>query len=773
MAAAGSWVGRKEPGRRVNKRVGVNIQGIVQGVGFRPFVYRLAQTHQLAGWVMNTPSGVLLEAQGASDGVRCFLAGLRNQAPALAVITDVQTKEIPLGIGEGFAIRPSGGSGEQVQIAPDGDVCDDCLRELFDPADRRYRYPFINCTNCGPRYSIIRGVPYDRDRTTMSGFIMCAACLDEYEDPGHRRFHAQPNACRNCGPRLRLLDGQGHEVAGEPLVNALSLLQAGGILAIKGLGGYHLAVDAGNEAAVTELRRRKHRDQKPFAIMAPDLASLTRYVKYDSTEARLLQGPERPIVLLRKRQPCLIAPQVAPGNGYFGVMLPYTPLHHLLLRDQFPALVMTSGNLADEPICYQDDQALLRLAPIADFFLIHDRDIYIRNDDSVIRVFRGQPVFLRRSRGYAPRPIALPAIQPSVLAVGGELKGATCLTRGSQAFLSQHLGDLQNVATLHSLEETVCHLQNLLQVQPQVVAHDLHPDYLTTTYAESLAGVTRFAVQHHHAHLASCMAENALEGEVIGVICDGTGYGADGTIWGGEFLVGGYQSYRRLGHLRLVPLPGGDAAVREPWRMALAYLYEMFGEEQFDLSLPCMAAVEAPDRKLFLQMLQRRLNTPLTSSCGRLFDAVASLIGVRQRVDYEGQAAIELEALAESSLVADHYPFSLCDVEGRLVLDLGEMLRVLIQEVRYDRPRADLARRFHNTLTVAMSVVCEKIRMATGLERVALSGGVFQNRLLSDGLCTRLEMKGFQVFTQRLVPPNDGGLALGQAIIAGRSISCV
>ncbi len=757
----------------MNKRVRVSVQGIVQGVGFRPFVYRLATACHLTGWVMNTPSGVVLEVQGAAGEVRCFLADLQVQAPPLAAITAVQSEELPLAAGEGFVIRPSGGSGEAVQIAPDGDVCDDCLRELFDPADRRYRYPFINCTNCGPRYSIIRGVPYDRARTTMAGFAMCAACRTEYEDPGHRRFHAQPNACPDCGPQLRLLDGQGCEVAGEPLAAAIELLQAGRILAVKGLGGYHLAVDACNEVAVMELRRRKHRDQKPFALMAPDLATLTGYAECDSSAAKLLQGPERPIVLLPKRRPSPIAAQVAPDNGYFGIMLPCTPLHHLLLRDRFPALVLTSGNLADEPICYQDEDALQRLASVADFFLIHDREIHTRSDDSVIRVFRGQPVFLRRSRGYAPRPIGLPATQPSVLAVGAELKGAICLTRGGQAFLSQHLGDLQNAATLRSLEQTVDHLQNILQIRPQLVAHDLHPDYLSTTYAESLADLPRVAVQHHHAHLASCMAENALEGEVIGVICDGTGYGPDGTIWGGEFLVGGYERFERLGHLRPVPLPGGDAAVREPWRMALAYLYELFDDRVFELSLPCTAALAPSDRKLFLQMLQRRLNTPLTSSCGRLFDAVASLLGLRQKVAYEGQAAIALEALAETSPVTDHYPFSLTEVEGRLVLDVGDMLRVLVGEIRCDRPRAALARRFHNTLAVAASAVCETIRTTTGLERVVLSGGVFQNRLFSEGLCARLEEKGFQVFTQRLAPPNDGGLALGQAIIAGRSILCV
>ncbi|MGE4542596.1 MAG: carbamoyltransferase HypF [Pedobacter sp.] len=757
----------------MTKRVRVHIQGIVQGVGFRPFVYRLAAAHALSGWVMNTPAGVVLEAQGQTHAIRRFLVDLQDQVPPLALVSGVQTGEMPVTEAEGFVIRPSGDCGEEVQIAPDSAVCADCLAELFDPSDRRYRYPFINCTNCGPRYSIIYGAPYDRPLTSMAGFSMCETCLAEYQDPSQRRFHAQPNACPDCGPRLSLRDGQGSGVSGDPLAAAIELLKAGSILAVKGLGGYHLAVDAGNQAAVAELRRRKNRDEKPFALMAPDLATIVAFAHCTPTEARLLQGPEAPIVLLRKRDQQLIAPQVAPANGYYGVMLPYTPLHHLLLRDKFNALVMTSGNLADEPICYRDADAMARLAPMADYVLSHDRDIHMRCDDSVIRVLREQPVFLRRARGYTPRPIALPASQPPVLAVGGELKGAACLTRGDQAFLSQHIGDLQNVATLDSLAQTVTHLQDILQIRPQLVAHDLHPDYLSTRFAESLSDLPRVAVQHHHAHMASCMAENALEGEVIGVIFDGTGFGADGTIWGGEFLVGGYQRFERLGHLRPMPLPGGDAVAREPWRMALSYLYESFGEKLFDLSLPCTAAVQPADRKLFLQMLQRRLNAPLTSSCGRLFDAVASLLGLRQQVAYEGQAAIELEALAETSPVTDHYPFNLTEVEGRLVVEFGDMLQRLVREVQHDYPRAAMARRFHNSLAVAASAVCENIRTVTGHDRVVLSGGVFQNRLLCEGLCARLETAGFQVFNQRLAPPNDGGLALGQAIIAGRSISCV
>ncbi|HEY6838816.1 MAG TPA: carbamoyltransferase HypF, partial [Geobacteraceae bacterium] len=518
------------------RRVRVEIEGIVQGVGFRPFVYRLAAERRLAGWVKNTPAGVVLEAEGEAAAVAGLLESLEREAPPLAVITGVHASDVPV-VGEsGFVIAPSEGGESGVEIAPDGDVCPDCLRELFDPADRRYRYPFINCTNCGPRYSIITGIPYDRPLTTMAGFAMCPACRVEYEDPGNRRFHAQPNACPACGPRLRLVDGAGRSIDGDPVAAAVGLLRAGKILAVKGVGGYHLAVDAGNDEAVVELRRRKERDEKPFALMAYDLAAIGRFALVDDMAARLLSGPERPIVLLKKGEGTAIAPAVAPANGWFGVMLPSSPLHHLLLRESFAALVMTSGNVSDEPIAYRDDEARERLARIADYFLDHDREIHTRCDDSVIRVFRGEPLFLRRSRGYVPRGVRLPAAQPSVLAVGAELKATICLTRGERGYLSQHIGDLKNAATLASLEESARHLQQVLDIRPAAVAHDLHPDYLSRGFAEALAGIPLVGVQHHHAHMASCMAEHGLDGEVIGVIFDGTGFGTDGTVWGGEFL---------------------------------------------------------------------------------------------------------------------------------------------------------------------------------------------------------------------------------------------
>lgn len=750
------------------KRMRITIEGIVQGVGFRPFLFRLAERNGITGWVKNTTAGVVAEAEGDDSLLAAFVAAIEGEAPPLAVIASIATEDIPPAGDAAFTILGSEGSAGTVRVAPDGDVCPDCLRELFDPADRRYRYPFITCTNCGPRYSLITAVPYDRPNTTMASFPLCDACRAEYEDPGDRRFHAQPVACPGCGPRLRLVDSDDRELAGDPVEAAAALLAAGKIVAVKGLGGYHLAADALNDAAVRELRRRKCRDEKPFAVMAPDLEAVRSFALPDAVEERLLAGPEHPIVLLRKRPGNGISPLVAPAGGYFGTMLPYTPLHHLLLRDRFTALVMTSGNLSDEPIAYKDAEARERLAAIADYFLVHDREIHTRTDDSVIRVFRGTPLFLRRSRGYVPREVRLPVELPAVLAVGAELKGTICLARGDRAVMSQHIGDLKNAATLASLAETTAHLQGLLEISPAIVAHDLHPDYLSTSFAEGLGGgLRRVPVQHHHAHLASCMAENGLDGQVIGVIFDGTGYGEDGTIWGGEFLVGGYGGYRRAGHLRQVPLPGGDAAVKEPFRMALAYLYDACGDGLFDLPLPWLGDIGEPERALYLRMLERRINSPLTSSCGRLFDAVAALTGVRGRISYEGQAAMELEALAEQSDTAAVYPYILVNRDETVEIDFRLMIRALAEDVTAGRPKAEMARACHSTIAAAVADVCGHIRSRCGLNRVVLSGGVFQNKLLTEGVCQSLLEKDFLVHTHRLVPPNDGGLALGQAVVAG------
>jgi hydrogenase maturation protein HypF len=733
-------------------------------------VFRLAARHHLAGWVRNTPAGVILEAEGTAEELERFLQALTAEAPPLAVISAFRSRQLQHAGESAFRILPSEGGENLIQIAPDGDVCGDCLTELFTPTDRRYRHPFISCTNCGPRFSIITGIPYDRPQTTMARFPLCGACRAEYEDPSDRRFHAQPIACPACGPRVRLVDRDGRPLAAEgegSLTAAVAMLGEGRVVAIKGLGGFHLAADPFNDATVSTLRARKHRDEKPFALMAPTLEAVRRLARCDALEERLLAGVERPIVLLPRRDGTGLSPRVAPSNGYLGMMLPSTPLHHLLLRDHLRALIMTSGNLSDEPILHRDDEALARLGGIADAFLTHDREIFSRSDDSLVRVFQGGPLFLRRSRGWVPRAVTLPRGQESVLAVGAELKNAICLTRGDRAFLSQHIGDLANSATQLSLEETAAHLAGILEIAPQVVAHDLHPDYLSTRFAERFANARRVGVQHHHAHMASCMAENRLEGEVIGVVFDGAGFGPDGKVWGGEFLLGSYASFRRMGQLREVRLPGGDAAAREPYRMAISHLFDVRGAKLFELPLPCLEQVVPTERKLFSAMLARGINSPFTTSCGRLFDAVAALLGLRFVNTYEGQAAIELEGVAEGAEPSGHYPFAVDDASGSCILDFRPTIAAIVDDLAAGRATPPMARRFHDTVAAAASDVCARIRAVSGADRVVLSGGVFQNKLLTEGLHALLAAQGFRVFTHRLVPPNDGGLALGQAAVAG------
>ncbi len=730
----------------------------------------------------NTPSGVQLELQADPETVATILVAIELEAPPLAAIGSVTHESVTPVEGEtGFSILASGDGAVRAEIPPDGDLCADCLEELFDPTNRRYYYPFITCTNCGPRYSIITGIPYDRPLTTMAGFPLCADCRTEYEDPLDRRFHAQPLACPACGPTLRLLDSTGQSMGNDgpaSLSAAVNLLQQGKILAIKGIGGFHLAVDAGNPTAVKELRRRKMRDAKPFALMVPDLLAISAIAVANHLEERLLAGSERPIVLLRKRHRPetgesgkSVAAEVAPGSNYLGIMLPSSPLHHLLLHDFGSPLIMTSGNRSSEPIAFRDNDALERLAGIADAFLTHDRPIHTRVDDSVIRVFRGNPLFLRRSRGYAPRTIHLRDEQPDVLAVGAELKGACCMTRGSQAFMSQHIGDVQNVETLESLADTIEQMKNLLNIKPVAVAHDMHPDYLSTRFAQQRTGLPTIAVQHHHAHMASCMAENRLSGTAIGIIFDGTGFGPDGTVWGGEFLIGDCAGYRRLGRFRPVPLPGGDAAVREPYRMALSWCYSALGDAGFEIPIARWLALPDHEQQLLKSVVQKRINSPLTSSCGRLFDAVATLIGLRGTISYEGQAAIELEAVAEDGSPSRTYPFDIVEADGLLEIDWRPLFVALLDDLIHGVvPQADMARSFHAAVAAASLEVCRRIHGTTGVEQVVLSGGVFQNRLLTEELCALLSAAGFKVYTHRLVPPNDGGLALGQSVIAGRAL---
>lgn len=736
----------------------------MQGVGFRPFVFRLAHVLKLSGWVRNSPAGVELELQGTAELLEIFQQRLQAELPPLAQITGIEQRELPDQAGDdAFTILASSDGRAEAQVAPDTALCADCLRELQDPANRRYRHPFITCTNCGPRWTIVTGIPYDRPLTTMAGFPLCPACEDEYRNPFDRRFHAQPIACPDCGPRLALVPQDG-----DPLGRAIALLQQGQIVAVKGLGGYHLAVDAGNDTTVTLLRKRKQRDEKPFAVMVADLAAARQFAELTELEGRLLTAPEAPIVIVQGRPDAPLAAQVAPGSRWVGLMLAYTPLHQLLFAGSgLTALVMTSANPSDEPMLADDDEAREKLAGIADAILTHNRPIQVRTDDSVLRVFQGHPLFYRRSRGYVPRPVVLPFGAGTVLAVGAELKSTVCLARDRQAVLSQHIGDLKNGATLDTFCQTIRHLSQLLEVLPERIVCDLHPDYLSTRYAEE-SGLPVLRVQHHHAHLAACMAENGLDGEVVGVIFDGTGLGEDGTIWGGEFLVGGYGQVQRLGHLKQVRLPGGDAAAREPWRMLLAWLYEPLGAKVWQL--PDMPQLTEAERQLFALMVERGVQAPLTSSAGRLFDAAAVLAGAASRNSFDGQAGMALEALAESTTeLADVQPVFLSE-EGGLPfqLDCTALLLSLAEQRQRGIAPAQLARGFHDALARAVLAGCCRLRTSTGLERVVLSGGVFQNRLLSEMVYTYLFEAGFTVFLHRLVPPNDGGISLGQAAIAAQ-----
>lgn len=743
-------------------------------MGFRPFVFRLATELGLTGWVRNTPAGVELELQGRTEQLADFCRRLQAELPPLAVVGLFETAEVPVIAGEaGFLILPSSDGRREAQIAPDSALCADCLRELFDPADRRFRHPFITCTNCGPRWTIVTGIPYDRPLTTMAGFPFCPACEAEYRNPLDRRFHAQPIACPKCGPQLSLIPSHP-----EPLQQTVTSLQQGQVVAVKGLGGYHLAVDAGNTEAVARLRQRKQRDEKPFAVMVPDLAAARQLAELSTMEERLLAGPEAPVVIVRRHSRGTISnqkadwghvpeisPLVAPGSCWIGLLLAYTPLHQLLFVDTgLKALVMTSANPSDEPMLSDDAEAAEQLSGIADAILTHNRPIEVRTDDSVLRVFQGRPLFYRRSRGYVPRPVLLPFDAGKILSVGAELKNTICLTRGNQAFLSQHIGDLKNEATLDTFRQTISHLGGIMEIRPELVVCDQHPDYLSTRYAEE-SGLPLLKVQHHHAHMAACMAENGLDGDLIGVIFDGTGLGDDGTVWGGEFLVGGYGSLQRAGHLKQVRLPGGDLAAREPWRMVLAWLREALGEEVWHL--PGMPVLAATERQLLQLMLERGINAPLSSSAGRLFDAAAFLVGAADRNSFDGQAGMALEALAET---VEETPLLPCFLQpgAPFQLDPTPLLLGLLQRLQAGESAAALAWAFHASLANAVVEGCELIRKETGFDRVVLSGGVFQNRLLSELVYTFLAKSHFSVFIHRLVPPNDGGIALGQAVIAAK-----
>ncbi len=747
----------------------LHVNGIVQGVGFRPFVYQLATRHGLKGEVSNTSAGVSIHVEGPAERLAAFEEDLRVRHPPLAHIVEIRSVAAALRNPTEFRITPSRGDQAMATlISPDVAVCGDCLSEMADPADRRYRYPFINCTNCGPRFTIIDDVPYDRPKTSMRRFRMCALCQTEYDDPLNRRFHAQPNACPACGPRVALWDAEGRMMhAGDPIAAAAEMIRRGSILALKGLGGFHLAADACNPAAVARLRQRKLREEKPFAVMSPDMDAIGAYARVSDADRELLESIQRPIVLMPKKKPFALAEEVAPGNRFVGAMLPYTPLHHLLLGHGFTALVMTSGNLSEEPIAIDNAEAFRRLAAIADGFLTHDRDIRLRSDDSVVRRVAAETRFLRRSRGYVPMPVFLKDPLPPVLALGAELKNTICLTKADQAFLSQHIGDLENLATYEFFQKAQRHLRRILAVRPELIACDLHPDYLSTRFATEQSETPVVRVQHHHAHVVACMAEHKLEGAVIGIACDGTGYGPDGAVWGGEVLAADARGYTRTAHLAYVPLPGGAAAIREPWRMAVSYLHDAYGDGLGGLSLPVLRGIEAERLRVILAMILKRINSPSTSSLGRLFDGVAAICGLRGRVSYEGQAAMELEMAADDDTDGS-YEFAL---EGAAPIRIltAPIVRGVAQDISAGRPTAVVSAKFHNTLVVLFTELCARVRAESGLDRVVLSGGVFQNARLLSGLMPALEARGFSVFHHRLVPTNDGGIALGQAVVAGNS----
>lgn len=760
------------------KLMQIRVRGVVQGVGFRPFVYRLAQKYHLMGWVRNTSGNVQIEVEGGEEALNAFLTALGTEAPPMATIEEIVVANLPPKGYTGFEIRKSlAEEGKYQLVSPDIATCRDCQNELFSSGDRRYHYPFTNCTNCGPRFTIIKDIPYDRPKTTMRRFKMCPECQGEYDDPVNRRFHAQPNACPRCGPSLELTDREGYPLeCSDVIQRASSLLKEGRILAIKGLGGFHLACDAINGQAVQLLRDRKRRPSKPLAVMMTSGDEVKRHCHVSPEEERLLLSPQCPIVLLRwKQESSLVSKEVAPGINYLGVMLPYTPLHHLLLRESGLPLVMTSGNLSEEPIVMDNDEALRRLGGIADYFLLHNRDIYSKYDDSVYVVEGDEPRAIRRARGYAPYPILVPFKFRQLLACGAEEKNTFCLTKDEHAFLSQHIGDMENEETLLHFEDTIKLYQGLFRIEPEAIACDMHPEYLSTKYALQVGaerGLKLIPVQHHHAHVVSCLVENNVESPAIGVAFDGTGYGTDGCLWGGEFLVCDFKGYTRAGHLEYVPMPGGAAAIRKPYRMAIGYLYTLLGQDISLNGLPILSQLEPAELTIISSQLERRLNSPLTSSVGRLFDAVSALAGVRGIVNYEAQAAIELEMLAPDEvnrLDCGLYPFSIAEEQGCKVVKLGELISGVVRDIKNKVPIPVLSAKFHKTVARIIVRTCQIIADETRINVVALSGGVFQNRLLLRLATEGLEREGFKVLTHRLVPCNDGGISLGQAVIANFS----
>ncbi|HEX78762.1 MAG TPA: carbamoyltransferase HypF [Dehalococcoidia bacterium] len=754
-------------------RLRVKVHGVVQGVGFRPFIYRLAHRSSLNGWVRNTSGNVTIEIEGREMDIERFIGSLKDDAPPVAHISDVATETIAVKGDSGFTILESKAkTGEYQPVSGDIATCSECLKDIFDPGNRRYLYPFTNCTNCGPRFTIIRGIPYDRPLTTMNRFIMCPDCQAEYDDPLNRRFHAQPNACPKCGPSLLLADREGNAVACcNVLKKAAGLLKEGNIIAIKGIGGFQLACDATNSDVVVLLRKRKRRPGKPFALMMASIDEIKKHCMVSPDEKGLLLSAQSPIVLLRwQRDVSNIAEGVAERNKYLGIMLPSTPLHHILLRYTGIPLVMTSGNISEEPICKDNNEAMRRLEGIDDYFVLHDRDIYSRYDDGVYLVERNEVRALRRARGHAPSPIKLPFTSRQIMACGADEKNTFCLTRDKYAFLSQHIGDMDNEETLEHYEDTIKLYRRLFCIEPEVIAHDMHPEYRATRYALRFAaekGLPTVAVQHHHAHIVSCMVENNVSEPVIGIAFDGTGYGRDGNIWGGEFLVCDAKGFERIAHLEYIPMPGGDSAIRKPYRMALGYLLTLLGKEIPLKNLPVISRIPAEEVVIIKKQIEQRFNAPLTSSAGRLFDAVSALAGVRGEIEYEAQAAIELEMLAPDDISnLDAYPFTIEHENGILLIRLKDLIAAIVSEVASGVPATIISGRFHRTVARIIVNTCCIVSERRKIKSVALSGGVFQNRLLLNLAIDELEKEGFRVYSHRIVPANDGCIALGQAAIA-------
>ncbi|MFH1095915.1 MAG: carbamoyltransferase HypF [Candidatus Desantisbacteria bacterium] len=765
-------------------RARITLNGIVQGVGFRPFVHRLAESFHLSGWVANTSQGVIIEVEGDRDRVNGFYQQVLASPPPMATIMR-QTIEFFPAIGStAFEIREGiVYSNEFTPVSPDMAMCNDCYQELIDPDNRRYGYPFINCTNCGPRFTIIQTTPYDRKNTTMRDFKMCPECEAEYNDITNRRYHAEPNACPVCGPEVWLWRDGIREVAPlaikyeDPIKKAIELLKAGCIVAVKGIGGFHLACNALDSDAIKRLREKKRREkEKPFAIMSRNIEGIQQYCEVDEQERDLLLSTASPIVLLKKRLPCLIPDGVAPNNKYLGVMLPYTPLHYLLMNDEkIPALVMTSGNISDEPLIKDNDEAMDRLSGVADYILMHNREIYNRCDDSVVQVVDCKKMVIRRSRGYAPYPLWFDIKMWQILAVGAELKATFCLTSGNFAFLSQHLGDLKGLEVFEFFKEAVEQYRRLFRIEPEIIAYDLHPDYLSTKFALQLSTLnpqlSTFPIQHHHAHIVSCMAENGVDEKVLGVALDGIGYGTDGHIWGGEFLLTDYSGFERIAHLKYIPMPGADMATKQPWRMAVSYLYAACG---CDIPSEFIERWGKERVKIIIKMMEQGLNSPLTSSAGRLFDAVASIIGIRDEIDYEAQAAIEIEMMAEEHC-DEGYGFFVDRANEPWVIDTIPMIRDILKDVRSGAGVVSsiISAKFHNTIIAMIHQISRLVREKWMINKVALSGGVFQNRYLLERVKPLLERNGFVVFSHSKVPANDGGISLGQAVIASRRIKNV